>query len=81
MLEGVRSPTVTFCLRNTSLSKIPASFFSSMGSIQNFSLNVRDNEDLTSISKAFNAEKPGEEPFMINLKLGETKWNCDCSLG
>ncbi|KAI4459845.1 antigen bsp putative-related [Holotrichia oblita] len=81
MFEGVRSPSLTFCLRNTSLSKIPTSFFSNMGSIKNFTLDVRDNEDLRAISKAFNTEKPGEEPFMINLKLGETKWTCDCSLG
>lgn len=63
------------------MSRISGDFFDDIGNVKNLSLDLRDNEELRMLEKVFDTERPDEKPFLINLKLGETKWTCDCSIG
>ncbi|KAJ8950482.1 hypothetical protein NQ314_007869 [Rhamnusium bicolor] len=83
ILQGVKSPTLHFCVRNTSILKISSDMFENVGYAKNLTVDVRDNGDMQNLFNPSSGLKPGlyKKTFLVDLKIAGNKWSCDCDLG
>jgi hypothetical protein len=82
MLQGVRSFSLHFTLRNTSVETLPRSLFEQMSWVRNLSIDVRNNS-LHSVGNPNTGAFPGvlNTMFITELQLEGNKWMCDCQIG
>ncbi|CAH1974718.1 unnamed protein product [Acanthoscelides obtectus] len=83
VLQGVRSPVLHFCVRNTSILKIPSNIFQNAGWAKNLTVDVRDNGGLQTLNNPSTGSRPDlyRRTFLMDLKLTGNRWTCDCNLG
>ncbi|KDR14119.1 Chaoptin [Zootermopsis nevadensis] len=82
LFKGVRSPSLHFTLRNTSVKTLPRSLFEQTSWVRNLSIDVRNNS-LQSLGNPNTGEFPGvpRKMFTTELQLEGNRWTCDCQLG
>ncbi|XP_019875931.2 chaoptin isoform X2 [Aethina tumida] len=83
ILQGIKSPTLHFAIFNTSLSKIQTAIFQKAGQAKNITVEIRNNYELKSLLNPSTGMKPNmyKKTFLIDLKMSNNKWSCDCELG
>lgn len=83
ILEGVKHPSFHFCLRGTSVSKIPGDLFRNMVWVRNISVDVRHNPNLKNLQNPSTGPRPNlpRSAFLTDLQVTGAKWICDCDLG
>jgi hypothetical protein len=82
MLQGMRSFSLHFTLRNTSVETLPRSLFEQTSWVRNLSIDVRNNS-LHSVGNPNTGEFPGvlNDMFITELLLEGNRWICDCQIG
>ncbi|KAJ8916973.1 hypothetical protein NQ315_008373 [Exocentrus adspersus] len=83
VLQGIRSPNLYFCVRNTSILKMNSQLFTNLRFVKNISIDVRDNGPMQNLINPSSGYKPDlyKKPFLVDLKITGNKWSCDCDLG
>lgn len=83
LLQGVRSLTLHFTLRNTSVTKIPREIFLNSGWARNISIGLYDNNQLQQLGNPSTGGRPNlpSKLFLVDLRMRKNKWSCDCNLG
>ncbi|XP_050421139.1 chaoptin [Adelges cooleyi] len=82
LFQGMRYPSLSLTIFNTSLDTISADLFHHMGAVRNISLDVRNNS-LKSFGNPSTNALPNQhsQTFLTSLKVSGNPWVCDCNIG